>query len=855
MKRLLVLLALLLLPLAGPAFAVNEDCVSTASGLWSAAGTWTTCGAGIPGAATGQSAQVATGHVVLYDVASLTNPLVSDGTAVALRINGTLDFTALPGTRDADNFRTLTIQPDASGATNDVDGAGRLVLGPSDRIAFDLTNGSAAWFPGAAFEFVGRGAVYPTTIDTIAVAEDDVTCGDGKKWTITVPDTGGATYRTKRRVRFDNGPARTASVETITGTTGNTLVLCADLADGSSAGQRLTPHANFNEYCTAAATPIACCTGADTGTCRDAAFAYTVTFHPTPTLSGNSVCSALGTPYRCCTGANAGVCVEQSPRAGDKITYIDDAWIYRSTGPSANGWSLSSPTTGGITTPPIVVAMNLYGLGTATVSGIDLYAGSADQGFVVTDSNIHDYNRNAVNVHGYAVNRYERNILHDAGPGAAEANAPIAPLDDDVNGRLVGTVSFLDNRYYRAMGVSVAGKSGPEVDAATSITIRGNWVFDGCITLTGECNGIELATGDTVIVEDNVVYDIAPGDAAASSGGIDYLALAAGGYTTTRTLLLRRNWVVNIAVEGINGNSGGDQPNAMILGNYVSHTKRAGIFATGKIVGNAVLDYSLGAGVQDAGIRGGIVVKGNFLGHHSGVTNSASQGITMTGGTHPYDFNITDNIVSVALGGTVHSGIGTSSLTDGNIVGAHNTIDGNGISHRGFNWAGHAPTTSKTLTLADNAVTHANTTATACSSDADVIDNVDRTYRSTMPGAAGTLSGGLNCLTNTNETVAASGLRFKDRTNWNYEPAPGSPLLAAGGTPVGSDVGARWFRFNFDTWKDILPFPSPRPASFTNSGSIDTDGDGVIDGIDNCASRINPIQVDTDGDGIGDACE
>ena len=43
-------------------------------------------------------------------------------------------------------------------------------------------------------------------------------------------------------------------------------------------------------------------------------------------------------------------------------------------------------------------------------------------------------------------------------------------------------------------------------------------------------------------------------------------------------------------------------------------------------------------------------------------------------------------------------------------------------------------------------------------------------------------------------------------------------------------------------------------TSFSPLGD-DSDGDGILDGNDNCPDVFNPDQTDTDGDGIGDACE
>ena len=36
---------------------------------------------------------------------------------------------------------------------------------------------------------------------------------------------------------------------------------------------------------------------------------------------------------------------------------------------------------------------------------------------------------------------------------------------------------------------------------------------------------------------------------------------------------------------------------------------------------------------------------------------------------------------------------------------------------------------------------------------------------------------------------------------------------------------------------------------------MDTDGDGVLDSLDNCPLIANTDQLDTDEDGIGDVCD
>ncbi len=51
------------------------------------------------------------------------------------------------------------------------------------------------------------------------------------------------------------------------------------------------------------------------------------------------------------------------------------------------------------------------------------------------------------------------------------------------------------------------------------------------------------------------------------------------------------------------------------------------------------------------------------------------------------------------------------------------------------------------------------------------------------------------------------------------------------------------------------PTPTHTPTITPSPTPIDSDGDGIIDDLDNCVFVPNPDQADMDGDGIGDACD
>lgn len=72
---------------------------------------------------------------------------------------------------------------------------------------------------------------------------------------------------------------------------------------------------------------------------------------------------------------------------------------------------------------------------------------------------------------------------------------------------------------------------------------------------------------------------------------------------------------------------------------------------------------------------------------------------------------------------------------------------------------------------------------------------------------------------------------------------------------VDTEVGERCDDGNFDDSDDCDLRCQPTCAALGTCDELDSDGDGVLDGEDNCYLAPNPTQEDCDGDGRGDICD
>jgi hypothetical protein len=823
------LLGLLLALLAHEAFA-NACVFNVTFGAWTTAGNWTSCGGVEPTAA--DTCSIPAGRTAVLDAAA--------DACGAVTVSGTL-IPDPAGTTDADGFHVLTLTAPGAGNTLTVASTGVVRLRSNAKLRFDTTAGPAVISLANGGVFDGQGETWDTTITAItASASDGTPCvgSVGRQWDITVKD-GASLLTTKRRVLFKSGRALNRHYEIITAS-GSDLTICSDYADGSSAGQRLTPHA----------------AGVGTGPAVK---------HSDPTLTGTSD-------------------TKLDPAVGDTITIVKDGWIDRSAG--TNGWYFSGPVTG-LDPIPVIRAMHLDGIGHTGVAAANFTVRAANQTLAPFEyNNVHDYAFQDGITYSGARNLIVRwNAFHDGLAGAGEANEPIylttARLSAGHLADITADNNTVENNvFYRIRGNAIQFSDLATFDSTGNI-FRRNIVYEGCTTTAGECNGIEVNACSNCRIEENQIYRVCRGNNGSGDGiHVGGSVPAVTAYSTSIT----NNWIVNVCGNGIGADpSLGNALGAGVVGNYISHTFGDGIVG-GITKGNVVKNVGLAGAGTGTCWRDPVVLEGNFCignetstatgGDCDGVGDSgcSAHGVTLTSGNAAQGTSKTVTIRDNGFAApdatpTTRRGVRVTSATTGvgpnyNILLEHWSTDGRGATTRGVNLddVTHNPAGTVTWTLRDFTTTHTNdSSSVTCTTVGNVTDVIGASYANDGLTAAedSNASSPVNCSSATAPT-SVKGLGHVGRLtpDWNYQ--VGMPALTAGTSPAGSPIGIRAFRFNRDRLTRIFgssTFDGEWPANVANVGNADSYGDGIIDLHDNCDRNPNPSQADTDADGAGDACD
>jgi hypothetical protein len=821
---------------------VGADCVSegrcaTEVCLFSDPATWNdeSCGTtpGTPGADTPWT--VLPGHSVIYAATDLTV-----GTGI---VNGTLSFDPSGAERDALGFRTLVVRTTATAPSIMVADGGVLRLRRSDRINLDTaTNGQ----PGQVVVMNGglldaQGSIVDTQVLSLVDSPaDPAICGSstGRMWLVGV--AGGLDHaKIGRRVLFKSGKARNRHFEVVAvNAAAGTVTLCTHLEDAVSLGQRLTPHAAF----------------APTRT-------KPVSLHTEPTVD-----DAASPAYAV-------------PVAGDQITLIDDVWFDQPVGSlgyaivpgNGTGWNNR------IDPLPLIHAANFNHIGiNPSIACIGSFEpqvpGQATPGF--SYNNVHD-TRCAVPVSFYGTHdtSFQWNAIHDD-QGSDDTQGGLYLLNDfqAVPNMVLSNLEISDNVLYRVRGNHIAVGSSDDLARAANLRIRRNLVYQGCTTLTSECNAIEVASCEGCSVSHNVVYDIYGGTVFAG-GGIEG--------TFNADTIVDHNWVVNTS-SPLYGTQNNGPSGLTFIHNYGSGAYYDDAAIGGRFYSNVLKDWGLSHRGAGAGISTPLTAKGNYL---LGNDDSSANSTDCAGfpGCSRYGFLFSRNLhnlsaTPVVLRDNIVEGL--SSPIHGGAIGLNDTSGTDPdydvtASNITFNNRRRSPTTVSILDLSmmvDNAISVAvvdscienanDYLAAACSDLPSVVDTTHRLV-SRLTGDP-TEGGGI-------EDPLCANTLFSRPPSFQYvadDPAPGSPTVDYNlmpGSPLeagaaGGVIGVRAFHFDRaslgDLWGGVLPFDGTFPADVDNGpGLADTDGDLVLDLYDDCPFVPDAAQEDGEGDEVGDLCD
>lgn len=876
MKRLVVaLLGLLLAGAAEAAVCTTVAGCATTPCAYATAGNWD-CGH-VPDSATTDTAVIAAGHTVILSTDGQDN----DGMTIA----GTFLYDEVATGRDANGYRTLTVTGDVT-----VQNGGTLRKRAGHRLGFNTTAAARLLSVNDGGLLDIQGTVVETTIQAFVDADADADCAGagtvGRKFTIT-PAVGIGSAKKTGRVMFQSGKARGRSYE-IRLVGASTFAVCTDTADATSGsdttgGQRLTPHANRNHFCTGAGAPAACCSGANAGTCPT----RPVNQHTEPAAYNNAECSAAQAPYPCCTGAGTGFCAAQLPAIGDKIAIVYDAAIFQAAG--SNGYRING---GASNTPmPIFSAVNIANAGTpsaASTTGVEFQcAATSTVVHPITHVNFHDYKGP---VDGWRYKGCQNltvawSLFHDVTTVAGQTTqgdtnatfATVAAASQPTHNTIVQ-----DSTFYRNMGVNLHFNETGSQDATGNKGLR-NLFFEDCIS-NGECFPLQADATPGIEIAYNVFADIYRMDAASGPG-----TLSIGGVAATA----HHNYVVNAATGGPAispagfGTTTAQNQTVGFTHNYVSHSKGAAGLG-GKWYSNLFRNLGIAQTLHFAGsLINPFVAYGNFIiGAEASVIGTADctgANFCMTYGFRFFNGTGNDNAAAILLSDNAMVGLSGSGggnqgrcvVFDGgnlwnppdanfNATVDHLTCDSRGKSVYGISMEHDQAMGGITYTLRDIVTLHDNDLdITRCSTQAGVTETVGNQLSlltATTTESGGVSDTGLNCTTPGTVTRTPS-IGYFDRgsaTRPDYNLTPGASALTAGAQPASSPIGIRAFRFNRDnlqaTWP-VLTFDGEQPTDIANVDNVDSDGDGVMDLHDNCDYTFNPSQYDADGDGKGNACD
>ncbi|HET8946884.1 MAG TPA: right-handed parallel beta-helix repeat-containing protein [Candidatus Polarisedimenticolia bacterium] len=813
MKRLFPALVLLLF---APRLAEANACVSSSACAtacdFSAAASWTTCGGTAPKPTDVWTIQA--GHTVVLGASLSTR---------AGTVNGT--FLTAPDTGVA-----LTLLG-AAGNELTIGTGGLFQMRKGDSLICDSTSAPCqyAWDSGGKLDL--QGDVHETTmtgtLTDLAADTSFPTCGGtaGRRWTFHVA-SGSEFAAVGGRVRFLSGRARDREFE-IVDVTGSAITICTALTDAASTGtyggQRLTPHAPIGTLATR---------------------------HTVPTVTDNT------SPWYA------------SPSSGDQVAIIQDVNLLQIGG--TRGFRFTDLALTGGTVPPTLRAAHVAGAGTAETGSVAFVAKAAAPGLSAGTFeylNWHDYRgADQLTLLGWVDTTVRRSSFHDAGPNATDASGPIYPgASSTANGDLpCDRFDIIDNTIYRVRGNGIQYNFGGSLVYSTGGVVQGNLIFDGCTTTNGECSGIEIDACQFCDVSYNVVHDICR----VNGGSGDLIRLGGpGAPSLSRGTVAHHNWAVNGCGNGLRSNPGipGQGRDTTWTANYISHVRQDG-GQNGSWYGNVVKNWGLANNNFHAGINNPEKALGNWLlgndptigGGIRCATGCSRDGILFdaSGGNGPGASGVL--VQDLFVGGldspvVQNGGVRIDSGSNYDVDVDHVTCDDFGVCGTCIK---SASSSAIAVTVTDVAAERFNQcTAVVCS--APTVETVGNLAYTSSGVAANDVSVDNTDCDSTGTWTPLATLGYVDPSNGNFNFVPNAPgrTLGQGATPI----GLRAFRHPGGEinafWGGILPFDLMQPADVANVSNADSDDDGVMDFIDNCASVADPSQFDLDGDGFGDACD